>query len=468
MVMKYIEAFQAAEPPQEEPVPEPENQKRLEPTVPQTTCSSSGYRSFPVNLAGVNASLSLYEKEDIMQDVLIEFAWDPKTIPPRFTQNKVAGERALIFDAEKAEFSPDSSTLTYNYITYNLHAVYLSKASHKDWLIKNRDLNRDDLIVYYKTTNQSAPNPYIFFVIPLVEIEGGPSPNYLRGIAEPGFSASFSLYDAFPQKEDSLFVSYATCIDGYSGQASSTNILVFIAVEGVEVNKTLLAALRQLWSTSGSNNADFPATDHPFLFTFDSVRSSATSADFDNAKLMTTRTVMIVERVPLRKKTLYRDTNVAIRTDPTDAYKCVPFDPDVYVGADGNSVQVDLDKGLLLDPEKTLKQVLNERGEVITAGAESALMAGPGSAEVWVSRIVGVGFVGIMLMLVVYALFSYFKGEAGTATAAAAATIVPGLASGAAATPPAGISGWKVAGFILGAIFVFASGFLLSFFLLKG
>ena len=161
--------------------------------------------------------------------------------------------------------------------------------------------------------------------------------------------------------------------------------------------------------------------------------------------------------------------NLTARQDSTDAYKCVPLDPEVDI-RDGK-LTVDTSSGQLLTELNAQRDAL--KGEVtggipgwFTKGFESAFgSTAMGIIVIFIALgIIGGVIYGVVLKpksIVAASTVSSGAGSAGGAAAGTGSTAVPG-AGGVAAAPPGMFSStWNKLVFALFGIFCFLVGLLI-------
>jgi hypothetical protein len=120
-------------------------------------------------------------------------------------------------------------------------------------------------------------------------------------------------------------------------------------------------------------------------------------------------------------------TQMTTRDTSTDAYKCVPLDPDLAV--ENGQLQVDLATG------QPLKQVLADREAEKGAAGASTSSASPGRIERILSSVLGVTLIIVAVASIIIGVSQWWSGRAA-ATAAGA--------SGAAVEPPSSSLASKV------------------------
>jgi hypothetical protein len=368
-------------------------------------CPAGANTSFPIVL-GTTPSEELYN--EVLDALTIEFQWATRTTPPAFTEDpSTAGY--LDEGDYKAEGS-NVSTLKFLNVTYTLQSVQIVNATHSSWILPtdNRANNKADLIVTFETNLISYK--YLVFVIPIVVDavdEGAPvsSPLYLQGIMEPSTAGSFSVQQAFPLDPKSMFAYYSTCLKGYTDQQIPDNIYVFVSISGIKITPELYDALKEKRGITG-NTAPMPRYLPPFENALDArPRNIGSAVDFKTFVVTTTELLNFQ-----RFNQTVRSLSQGIREDGTDAYKCIPLDPDRDV-RDGK-LQVNVDTGELLTNVMQKREELRSGGEAATKEGGGGLA--PGVLEKYLAYGVG-GLCGLLLVLgAIYWMISYFRSLAVT------------------------------------------------------
>jgi hypothetical protein len=360
------------------------------PTVQK--CPDNAITSFPLGLAQTATDV-LYDS--VNESIDMDFQWASRSTPPVFANKAVDGTIDEVGNTNQ-------STLQYNNATYTVASVQIAQASHTNWILPVTTVNTEDLIIVFSNPN-AIQYQYIMLVIPILR-SGTNRPTYLAAIANPETPGPFTLNSCLPSQ--SQFAYYATCLDGYSDQATSQNIYVFLSIQGIQVNPKLMDDIAKIRGAGG-----FTQITLPWTAGFSNVKSSI-AQDFSQY-VLTTRDLVKGE---LGKNVKIASRVVDSREDPTSSYQCVPLNPDTDI-KDG-VIQVDLESG------KVLSDILAERDAV---RASSAPAQPNKKLEKLLGSAMGILFAILLLAIMIYFVITYFAkskapgaGTAGTGTAVAA------------------------------------------------
>jgi hypothetical protein len=194
----------------------------------------------------------------------------------------------------------------------------------------------------------------------------------------------------FPSDPTTQFAFYATCLKGSGTTSSFTNMRVFVCTQALIVPATTMKTILTI-----SNIPNFPPFFSPFGTLLTPSQISSIGIDFSTH---VKTTIDLLNAASARQS--YQSLDVFERTDSTNAYKCVPLDPDNDI-VDGQ-IAVDTRKGTLLS------NVLQERAAV---KGQAPPAIGPGRVEKYLGSAIGVIlsvvlFGGIIYMFLVYFLLS--------------------------------------------------------------
>ena len=352
------------------------------------TCDyENSITSFPLD---TTAPVTVARYQEVDEPIHINFQWATRTISPQF----VTTTPGTIDDGSSSGSGVTNiTTLNFRGVTYTLNSVQIVKCTHNNWIIPTtaKGSNVEDMIITFQNESSSFA-AYVIIVLPILR-SGSAQPSYIQGLSSsnpaPG---TYSLADCLPAKKDSLFAYYVTCLDGYTIRKRPDNAYVFVAVEGVAVAPTLM---------QGISNKIGATPILPFLSRFADRISSIGNGDF-NQYILSTRTLLDATG---GSRT---DYSVNARTDPTNAYKCVPLDPDKDVVND--TLQVDIDSGTLLS------NVLAERSGLISDTAPTQQdRSKQKKIELMFESVFGALAAFILVVLVGYSVYTYTNGPATVA-----------------------------------------------------
>jgi hypothetical protein len=451
------------------------------------TCPPSANTSFPIRM---DTDINSANYDSIEDTVSIDIKWSTRTTAPVITTDGKTDDVGT--------GTSNITTLRYNSSNYNLVSVQICKATHKSWLEtpERRTLNKADVVLTFENVNTSRDNRYILLIAPLcmTEIDTVSNPSkYIQGLYEQsesnplsslfggGSGQEYSLRTVFPPENTTRFVYYSTCLTGNTQNPGTQTSLVFINTVGINLSKTMSTSLleklgRELKRQSGQTSEvyvkaydDLPAFEPPFTTRLQPVSSSIKNLEDLKRRCNTTKQLL--------NYASYKATLNA-RQDSTDAYKCVPLDPDVDI-RDGK-LTVDTANGQLLTELNAQRQAL--MGEVtggIPGWFTSGFEANFGSTAMGIIVIlISIGIIGGIIYGVMLKPkpIASIAGSSTAAVAAAAAAGTGGAAAGGPlGTPPGGIgapaettpirqllaSKWAWLVFVLFGIFCFLIGLVI-------
>jgi hypothetical protein len=355
-----------------------------------STCPSGSISTFPLPML-ITATEFLYDS--VSEPITVNFQWAPRSTPPKFKVN---------CKTDETDGGATLSQLRFLNNSYTVSSVQIIKASHTPWIIPNtmQATNKEDIAIIFENENLSTP--YITFILPILRTDSKVSIDYLKGLSNPNASGSFSLGSCFPKNKTARFAYYSTCLKGSGMNTPSQNMFVFISVNGIAVNDTLM---NNVLKASGQDKFAENITA-PYLTRITPGGKQITSAADFGRHIMSTTDLMNYAQFDKLYPTL--NTNTSIRTDDVSAYKCVQVDPDAIV--DGQ-IHVDVSTGEPLD------NVLSERNNVRNALVKSSSI-GPSRFEGFFSTGVGillaVILVIMLLFFVSYGILNYAGALAST------------------------------------------------------
>jgi hypothetical protein len=341
-------------------------------------CSTSGNRSFPVNLS-FTPDADLYTS--VKEVFSIEFQWTNRTTPPVFTNS----QKGILDEGGIGKGSV--STIRWRGLTYTLQQVQLSTPTHSGWIFDSvkRPKNKCDMILLFKTTSTTASERYIFIVIPILEERTlSLEPAYLRALSKQNVAGNFSLLNCLPAPGTREYVYYTTCLE-----PSVKNALVLFFYQGCPVSKTTLDKIAaDLGVTVNWPGVSVPSDillAAPISITRDAFRAAVRVSALGEAE----------SKAPAQ----FEDRG-------TESYKCVPLDPDSSVI--DNKLQINVSTGDV----RPLKEILAERDALRNAVAPKGIE--PGQLENVLAASLGI-LLGLLLIGGGIYLYFYLTTDPGVA-----------------------------------------------------
>lgn len=378
------------------------------------TCSPAAITSFPLKKL-ITATDVLYGS--VEEPITMDIKWASRSTPPIFTEYGITDEVGA--------GNTNLTTLRFLNNTYTITSVQIIAASHTSWILplSAQAQNSEDIVMTFSTTSTTTTYNFLTFVIPLLRSAGNPS--YLKGLSDPNSQGPFSLQSCFPTNPRAQFAYYATCLAGYSGSASTQNMYVFLSIDGISVAPTLITTILE-----NAEIQKFGSYRPPFVSRLtNNATTIRTAGDFTNYVLTTTQLLNYNSF-----KQLYPAIDTGQRTDNTDAYKCVPLDPDASIK--NGQLTVDIQKGTVLT------KVLEDR-DALRASQSTKASMDPGRIEKYLGSALG-----IFLSIIVFGSILYFAVIWGVGATGS-------TASGATSTSPSWLSQIPAYGFA-----VLIAGFL--------
>lgn len=363
--------------------------------VPTTTTGTAvcptGSITFPLRLAFTGITYTTYE--DVVDDIIIDIQYGSYANPPTY-------QNGIINVGE--DTSRTSLLYTLNKFKYNLTDMRIAAVSHNSWLLNNKEQNRADIVLYFtkESTNLGGPD-YIGFIIPIIQSTTYTGSNkFLQGLYNKNLQGPFTVRDCFPEK-DTLFLRYSACLVGTGGAPKRMD--VFVSSVGLPVSDSIMTSIK-------GNATVFPQITQPEGTVGLGTEISSAGTDFQN-KISASRYI-----VEVAKSGTYKTPSQVVRADQTNAYKCLPFDPDGEI-TDGK-IRVDLDSGLIVNAEgEALSNVLEARGKVRAEDKGKLEGVAPGNWEKGITITLAVIFCILAIGLFGMMFYIFFKGGGDTVEA---------------------------------------------------
>ena len=389
------------------------------PAVTEQQCAVSALRSFPIGLSVTPTDL-LYES--VLEPITMDIQWATRTTPPTFRDT----ENSNGYLDEVGAGNTSITTIKYNGKSYTLDSVQLTAPSHREWILPRSDMqaNKADCILTFVTSADTISYKYIVIVAPLLFTSGTTSPGYLQGLANTSSTGPFTLRSLFPDNPNTLFAYYSSCLNGYTNNASTENVGVFVSVRGTTVNASLMntIATNQNMTTDTENNFIYPSYTPPFVSRLNRTGQTIGGTFPFTGYVQTTNVFLDYASASLN----YRNISMIEREDTLDSYKCVPIDPDKNI--EDGKIRVDAESGELLT------DVVNEREKVRAADATKGGIE-PGRLEKYLGAALGVIMAIILIGSTGYFIYTFFFRKDTPSTVPGA---VPGAVAAAAAATVTG------------------------------
>jgi len=178
---------------------------------------------------------------------------------------------------------------------------------------------------------------------------------------------------------------------------------VFLSIDGISVAPALITEILE-----NSGMQKFGTYKPPFVSRLtNNATTIRTAGDFTNYVLTTTQLLNYNSF-----KQLYPTLDTTERKDNTDAYKCVPLDPDASIK--NGQLTVDIEKGTVLT------KVLEDR-DALRASQSSKTSMDPGRIEKYLGSALG-----IFLAIIVFGCIIYFVVILGAGAVSPTGTVVSG------------------------------------------
>lgn len=297
-------------------------------------CPIGSIQSFPVRTS-ITITPETYTA--VVQPLSFEFQWNVRTTHPNF----VTSNNGLLDDSE-------SSSVRYNGNTYTLESVQLTDPTHKNWIVPSSSQiqNYEDIIFTFTSTNLgSSVSQYLVLVIPILRVTQASDPAYFTSFGIPSATQNISLKDLIPSATNSSFAYYSTCSSGTGLNTSYTNIFNVISVDGLKVTDLTMIRIKTIF-TNSTTNTTYGGYVAPVGIQYSNSPYTITTPEQFKLYVGSTKNILVVPGAG-------NNPNPPNIVDSTDAYKCVPFDPEKQA----------LDGKIVINPNsgKVLTQVFAER-----------------------------------------------------------------------------------------------------------
>ena len=254
----------------------------------------------------------------------VQFTWGTRSSAPNFLY---AG--AGVIDHTAADYG---TSLKYNGSLYTLASVQFTAPSHTNWLTPQtlevtKSDNKEDVMMTFQRdmyAPDSATDPVIIILVNPVlrnSSQNG-NPLYLTNMAN-GIAAPVTLESIFPYISENTYVYYTTCVNGLTAQDPYKNILVLLNADGMIVSANLMEKIQAMYNKFSTG--PYPGYVPPGNFNTQTNPKSA---------------IMGIKE-GFQTASFYNPGGpnpLVGGSAPTSRYtveKCVPFDPETQVDADG-------------------------------------------------------------------------------------------------------------------------------------
>ena len=384
-------------------------------------CPSSAITGFPLGLMG---TITQDTYDSVNEPVTCSFSWASRSTQPVFISDK------SLLD-EGTNGSSTTNTVVFDNTTYNLYSVQFastnpgatSKGTHNDWLLANKNDNKEDIIFTFQSTFSKSTYQYFILVIPIMRT-GTTAPAYISALAATSGTIPtnpVSLGSLLPDIK-SQFAYYSSCLEGYSTYASSSDIIVFVSLSGINVPLNVMSAIASRIKT----------VEVPFQTGLKTTKTSITTTEFPNY-VATTNWLLNPGGFKGRNPKA-----IATRRDDISKYKCTQLNPERDI--QNGQLEVDLATGNLLS------DIMNERRDLIedaTGVSQTAKIQTDDDKKYSqsVTNALGIMMGIIFSLIILFLIVNGIQGAFGYTAEEQAAAVVAAGTAGAARVGAAGAAG---------------------------
>lgn len=342
-------------------------------------CSQYSLQSFPVGLT-FPVTPSLYTS--ILEPISLDFQWSTRTTGANFT----ATQTGRIDE-------PTSSTLRYSGKTYTLDSVQLTDPTHKSWIIpsNNQQNNYEDIIFTFVSGNLvSGSSEHITIVIPIIRVPLTTDPAYFTSFGTTN-NSSVSLSSLIPKGSTTTFAYYSTCAQSTGLGTPNQNILNIISVDGLPVVDVTMARIKTIFMNQTSLQT-YGGYVPPITVNYLNTPVVISSSAIFTVNVNSTNNISVPPTAGAGPITVPVE-------ETTDAYKCVPFDPEEQIV--NGKIKVDPKNG------KVLTQVQDDRKKLIQSYDTNLT---PSVYSKYVATALAFFFTVIVIMVIIYVLIGAMVG----------------------------------------------------------
>lgn len=302
-------------------------------------CPTQSLQSFPVDIQGFTPDKDFYDT--IVEPISLSIQWGKSSTLPEFS---------LTGDPNSGEIyhqSIHSTRLGYAGVNYSLVSVQLTTPTHKKWLALTDPTalavnNLEDVILTFTSEPISGgslnKNPqFIILVSPIIRTANPRISSAFLTAFGNQVKSSVGMDSLFPNNQLNQYARYITCAQGITPQSEFQNVLVIVNVQGLLVWESIMKNIETMYKKQKSGVYPIYSPIYPNLFS----KASAVlqSIDFKSA-------VKVSRGYASSVQTL---ASPEVLNETTDAYKCVPVNPETYI--DGVGLKVNSSTGELLTTE---------------------------------------------------------------------------------------------------------------------
>jgi hypothetical protein len=301
-------------------------------------CPELSLKSFPVNIQGFTPDKTFYDT--IKEPLTLKFTWKYTNEVPHFSTS------ANVNSGQISHSSIDNTTLLYENRNYSLVSLQLTVPTHNKWLaLTATDAttvnNLEDVILTFTCESipgdTAKPPQYIILVNPIIRTTNPRvSSSFLTSLAtQQNLNGNIGVDSLFPNNNSNQYAYYTTCAQGITSGSDYQNVLVVVNVQGLLVWADYMDNIKSIYTAQKTNS--YPLYDPIYYGLF-----SSTIYTFRDRIDMSNRVKVsygygsssYVPSIPVEQETV------------TDAYKCVPLNPETQIN--GSALKVDSSTGTLL------------------------------------------------------------------------------------------------------------------------
>ena len=338
-------------------------------------CPLGSLQTFPIRTS-ITITTDTYNS--VIQPLSFEFQWNTRTTQPNF----ITSNNGMLDDSE-------SSSVRYNGKTYTLESVQLTDPTHKTWIIPSDSqiYNYEDIVLTFNYGNLGTTvSEYLVFVIPILRVPQASDPPYLTSFGVAGAAQQLSLKSLIPSSTSSTFAYYSTCSPSLGLNTPTTNVLNVIAVDGLRVTDLTMARIKTIY-TNSTTNVSYGGYVVPVGLQYSNTPYTITSSALFSQYVSATKNILVLPA---------GGTNPVASpvVESTDAYKCVPFDPENQI----------LDGKITVNPRDgtVLTQVVAQRDALKKDSVDAANKLTPDIYTKYVSKALAYFFTAIIIIIVIY------------------------------------------------------------------
>jgi len=354
-------------------------------------CSLNGNLNFPLSLA-MNVTEKTYN--DVELPTFLDVKWGERTTQPIFTHNQTYDGYGLLNEGG-VDITSSATTLIYNRSIYILQYAQLNAPTHPSFQINPSTVEMT--LTFTATENESTNDKVIIIVLPFYEDpDQQDDPMYLQKMLDINNQTSTGLYSCLPADSENFFAYYSSCIvDPQNTNKSLGNVIVFISLYGTRVHPDTILLLMSIYN---ENVTSWPAFYAPAILQGILPGSKLNSDNY------TTQIGASMRAITNGSIVGGKISEMGIRSDTLDAYKCVPFDPDNDVK--NGTIQVDMNTG------KPLTETLDSRAkEQETPTKTTTWSLSPGKIERLLGNSLGLFLAISFGFIIFYLLIKLFRGN---------------------------------------------------------